>query len=595
MDKARRLLKSVFGYDDFRPGQEEIVAAVLAGENVLAVMPTGSGKSMCYQLPALCREGLTLVISPLVALMRDQVAYLKQNGVAAGAMTASSTAEERDAVFAALKEGSLKLLYMAPERLGSAQGLLARANVGLLAIDEAHCVSQWGHDFRPDYLKIGALAESLGQPQLIAFTATADTETRKDIVARLFADPPHLFLHGFDRPNLFLAFAPKSNARRQIADFVAAHRGQSGIVYCASRRKAEALAEALSANGVNALPYHAGLAADVRRRNQDRFSVEDGVVMVATVAFGMGVDKPDVRFVAHADLPATVESYYQEIGRAGRDGLRADTLTLYGIDDIKLRRRQIEESDAPEERKRIDHLRLNALLAIAEAPRCRRQSLLGYFGERTEPCGHCDLCQTPPEVIDGSIAAQKALSAIARTGERFGLEHLIAILCGETTDRVRELGHDRLPTFGVGGEFDKNQWRGVYRQLYAAGLAAVDPAFGGWRMTEEGWQVLRGKRGFDLRKDSLKPARERRGRTRAPPADLDVADAGLLEALKARRRDLAAKAQVPAYVIFADRTLIEMAARRPRDLGEMAEIHGVGARKLESFGTDFLEVIAAAA
>ncbi len=592
MQQTHALLKSVFGYDSFRAGQQDIVEAILGGNDVLAIMPTGGGKSLCYQLPALRREGVTLVISPLIALMRDQVAYLKQNGIAAGALNSNSSEEERDEIFAALRENRLKLLYMAPERLSSANAILAHANITMLAIDEAHCVSQWGHDFRPDYLRIGELREALGNPQIAAFTATADTETRKEIIAKLFAAPPREFLHGFDRPNLFLAFGPKSGSRSQIADFAAKHAGQSGIVYCASRRKVEDLAAYLVAKGFNALPYHAGLPTETRQENQDRFSNEDGVIMTATVAFGMGVDKPDVRFVAHADLPATVESYYQEIGRAGRDGLPASTLTLYGVDDIKLRRRQIDEGDAPVERKRADHLRLNALLAIAEAPVCRRQTLLAYFNEASPPCGNCDLCKSPPEMIEGTVPAQKALSAVARTGERFGLEHLIAILCGDATERVVELGHDQLPTFGIGTEFDKGQWRGVFRQIYAAGLAAVDPAFGGWRMTAEGWELLRGKRDFHIRRDTLKVARARRGSS--APAELDEADAPLLTALKAKRRELAAEAGVPAYVIFADRTLIDMAAKRPRDSLAMTEIHGVGERKLERFGAAFLAVIAEA-
>ncbi len=594
MQQTRQLLKSVFGYDDFRTGQEDIVSAILEGADVLAIMPTGGGKSLCYQLPALRREGVTLVISPLIALMRDQVSYLKQNGISAGALTSGSTDDERNEILDSLRQDELKLLYMAPERLGSAQALLVRANVTMLAVDEAHCVSQWGHDFRPDYLRIGELREALGDPQIAAFTATADTETRKEIVAKLFSAPPRTFLHGFDRPNLSLAFTPKSNARKQVAAFAAGHAGESGIVYCASRRKAEDLAAYLGEQGVNALPYHAGLDPATRQRNQERFTSEDGLVMTATVAFGMGVDKPDVRFVAHADLPSTVESYYQEIGRAGRDGLPASTLTLYGVDDIRLRRRQIDDSEAPPERKRADHLRLNALLAIAEAPGCRRQTLLAYFGEEAEPCGNCDLCREPPDVIDGTVPAQKALSAAARTGERFGLEHLIAILTGDESDRITELRHDTLPTFGVGTEFDKGQWRGVYRQIYAAGLAAVDPEFGGWRVTPEGWELMRGERAFKLRRDTLKPAKPRTRRREQPAVEITDADAPLLAALKAKRRDLATAAGVPAYVVFADRTLIELAARRPRDLEEMRGIHGVGARKLESFGAAFLEVIAEA-
>lgn len=590
MQRARDLLKSIFGFDDFRAGQSEIVSAVLDGENVLAIMPTGGGKSLCYQLPAIRRDGVTLVISPLIALMRDQVAALRQNGVAAAALTSSTPPDERDETLQQLRNGTLKLLYMAPERLGSAAALLRDAKVNMIAVDEAHCVSQWGHDFRPDYLRIGEVRAKLGNPQLAAFTATADAETRKDVVARLFGDEPRVFLHGFDRPNLFLAFANKGNSTAQLNELVTRHSGESGIIYCASRKKAEKLAEALQAKGIKALPYHAGLAPDVRRTNQDRFSAEEGVVITATVAFGMGVDKPDVRFVAHADLPATVEAYYQEIGRAGRDGLPAETLTLYGMEDIRLRRRQIDETDAPTERKRADHLKLNALLAIAESPRCRRQPLLTYFGEVSEPCGNCDLCRTPPDVMDGTISAQKALSAILRTGERFGIEHLIAILIGDANERVAQLGHDALPTFGVGTEFDKSEWRGAFRQIYAAGFAAVDPEFGSWKITSEGRALLRGEASFDLRRDTLKPARARRER-RAVAAQVSAGDAPLLTALKAKRRELADEANAPAFVIFADRSLIDMATNRPATLDEMAQIHGVGQRKLNQFGEVFLQVI----
>ncbi len=590
MNQSRELLKTVFGYDDFRPGQAEIVSAIVGGENVLAIMPTGGGKSLCYQLPALRRDGLTLVISPLIALMRDQVAALRQNGVAAAALTSSTPPDERDATLADLRQGRLKLLYMAPERLGSAADLLRGCNVTLIAVDEAHCVSQWGHDFRPDYLRIGEVRADLGHPQLAAFTATADAETRNDIAARLFDAEPRTFLFGFDRPNLFLAFANKGNSTRQLIDLAARHHGESGIIYCASRRKVEQLAETLQAKGINALPYHAGLPHDVRQAHQDRFAEEEGVVMTATVAFGMGVDKPDVRFVAHADLPASVEAYYQEIGRAGRDGLPADTLTLYGLEDIRLRRRQIDETDAPAERKRADHLKLNALLAIAEAPRCRRQTLLTYFGENSGPCGNCDLCQNPPALIDGTVPAQKALSAMLRTGERFGIEHLIAILLGEATDRVTQFGHDKLPTFGVGTEFDKAQWRGAFRQIYAAGFAAVDPEYGGWKITPEGRELLRGDVEFSLRADTLKPAKVRKER-RTVAAQVSTEDAPLLEALKAKRRELAEEAHVPAYVIFADRSLIDMATRRPATRKEMAEVHGVGQRKLQRFGDIFLDVI----
>ncbi|MGN6551407.1 MAG: DNA helicase RecQ [Pararhizobium sp.] len=590
MDPARAILKDVFGFDDFRPGQEEIVRAIEAGRDVLAIMPTGGGKSLCYQLPALVRDGLTVVISPLIALMRDQVAQLVANGVAAAALVSANPPEEHDRIRGDLASERLKLLYLAPERLTASIGLLRRAGVSLLAVDEAHCVSQWGHDFRPDYLTIGALRQELGGVQTAAFTATADAETRAEIAAKLFDAPPLEFLRGFDRPNLFLAFEPKANTRRQIEAYVAARKGASGIVYCSSRKRTEDLAAHLSAAGVDALPYHAGLDPQTRQRNQDRFTREDGLVMTATVAFGMGVDKPDVRFVVHADLPKTIESYYQEIGRAGRDGLPAETLTLFGVDDIRLRRTQIDDGDAPPERKRADHGRLNALLSLAEAPRCRRQTLLAYFGEAAEPCGHCDLCRNPPERFDGTEAAQKALSAMVRTGERFGLEHLIAVLLGEGNERIAALGHDRLPTFGVGRERDRNGWRDIFRQIYALGLASVDMQYGSWSASEEGWAVLKGRSAVALkvplpRKDR---AAARRRTAQSVPDDVD---ADLLAALKQRRRSIADEQGVPAYVVFPDRTLIEMAALRPTTLDEMAAVGGVGAKKLERYGPLFLAVI----
>ncbi|HDR27839.1 RecQ family ATP-dependent DNA helicase, partial [Rhodovulum sp.] len=447
MASAHDLLSSVFGFDAFRPGQQEIVAAVAAGRNTLAIMPTGGGKSLCFQLPALLREGVTVVISPLIALMRDQVRGLAEAGVAAGALTSGNTEDETREVFAALDAGALKLLYMAPERLasGSTLNLLRRIGVGLIAVDEAHCVSQWGHDFRPDYLRIGELRRALGVP-LAAFTATADAETRDEIVARLFDGvAPQTFLRGFDRPNIHLAFAPKDQPRRQILAFAAARRGQSGIVYCATRAKTESLAAALTQAGHAACAYHGGMEAGPRRDVEARFQTEDGLIVVATVAFGMGIDKPDIRWVAHADLPKSIESYYQEIGRAGRDGAPAETLTLYGADDIRLRRTQIDESPAPPERRAADHARLNALLGLAEAPFCRRQTLLRYFGEAAlEPCGHCDLCDSPPERFDATEAVRKALSAMLRTGESFGTQHLVDILTGTATDKIRARGHDRL-------------------------------------------------------------------------------------------------------------------------------------------------------
>src|SRR5262245_17463439 len=554
---ASDLLHSVFGFNAFRPGQEEIVKAVLAGENVLAVMPTGSGKSLCYQLPAIARSGLTLVVSPLIALMRDQVRALTAAGVAAGSLNSSNEPAENSRVMGLLHRRELRLLYVAPERLARPDTveMLAESDVAMMAIDEAHCVSQWGHDFRPEYLSLGNLARQIGgRLQTLAFTATADAPTRNDIVDKLFATPPRVFVRSFDRPNLRLAFKPKERSSRQALSFVRNHEAESGIVYCASRRKVEELAEALKAAGIKALPYHAGLDKAVRDANQDVFQQQDGVVMTATVAFGMGIDKPDVRFVCHADLPANVEAYYQEIGRAGRDGLPADTLTLYSLGDMQLRRMQIEQSETPDERKRVERQRLNALLALAEAPRCRRQTLLAYFGESSEPCGNCDLCQEGVERFDATIEAQKAMSAIVRTGERFGMEHLVAILTGDGTENVLRYNHDKLPTLGVGKDRRAVEWRSIFRQLSATGLIQQDfLEHGRWFVTDAGWHVLKGRERVELRKEMAQPKASRREK-RATAATVVVGDADnvLLTALKGLRAKLAQVQRVPAYVVFSD-------------------------------------------
>jgi ATP-dependent DNA helicase RecQ len=592
MPSAATLLRDVFGFDAFRPGQEEIIHTVATGCNTLAIMPTGGGKSLCFQIPALMREGVTVVISPLIALMRDQVRALKAAGVEAGALTSGNTEEETAEVWQALEAGRLRLLYIAPERLaaGSSLGMLRRIGVGLIAVDEAHCVSQWGHDFRPDYLRIGELRRALNVP-LAAFTATADAETRDEIVEKLFdGQPPQTFLQGFDRPNIHMAFAAKDNPRAQIMEFAAARKGQSGIVYCGTRAKTETLARALLDAGHSACAYHGGMEAEARRIVEGRFSSEDGLIVVATVAFGMGVDKPDIRWVAHADLPKSIEGYYQEIGRAGRDGAPAETLTLFGPDDIRLRRTQIDEGLAPPDRRMADHGRLNALLGLAEALECRRATLLRYFGESASPCGNCDLCDTPPETFDGTEAVRKALSAILRTGESFGAGHLIDILTGTATDKVRQRGHEALPTFGVGRDMDKRGWQGVFRQMMGRDLIRPDrERHGALVMTETARPILRGEEGVTLRRDTIdhipRPA------VRALVSD---EDAPLLSALKAKRRALAEAAGVPAYIVFNDRTLIEMAEIRPETLDQMARISGVGAKKLERYGAEFLEVITGA-
>jgi ATP-dependent DNA helicase RecQ len=594
---AQRTLRTTFGFEEFRPGQSEIVAAVLEGRDVLAVMPTGSGKSLCYQLPALLRDSLTVVESPLIALMRNQVAQLRGYGIAAAALNSANDPTENRAVLDGIARGELRLVYVAPERLvrPDTLDLLRRAKVTLLAVDEAHCISQWGHDFRPEYAALGTVQAALGGVQTVAFTATADAATRTDILGKLFSRPPALFVHGFDRPNLRLAMQAKAGGRKQVADFVMAHRGQSGIVYCSSRRKTEALAEFLRDSGVKALAYHAGMESADRSRHQDIFLQDDGVVVVATVAFGMGIDKPDVRFVLHADMPANIESYYQEIGRAGRDGLPANTLTLYGMGDIRLRRMQIDETDATDEQKRVDRQRLNALVSLCESPRCRRQTLLSYFGETTQPCGHCDFCCDGAEVIDGTIAAQKALSAIVRTGQRFGTEHLTNVLIGEESEAVEKFSHDRLPTFGVGKEYGKQEWRSIFRQLHGAGIVALDiTGHGTWSVTEAGRRVLKGIDKVTLRKDTLKPATRKVARAAANAAALTEGgtdDTALFEALRKRRSELAKQQGVAAYVVFADKTLIDMARRKPTTIAEMAAVHGVGESKLRQYGAIFMEVV----
>lgn len=591
MSPAHTVLHDVFGYEQFRGPQQDIVEHVIGGGDALVLMPTGGGKSLCFQLPALMRDGVTVVISPLIALMRDQVRALREAGVAAGALTSGNTEAETDEIFAALREGTLKILYMAPERLasGGTLPLLRRAGVTAIAVDEAHCVSQWGHDFRPDYLRIGELKQALNVP-LSAFTATADAETQAEIVTRLFAgQAPVTFLRGFDRPNIHLAFQPKDSPRRQIMDFVAARSGQSGIIYCGSRAKTETLSAALNAAGDTALHYHGGMDPDARREAEARFQREDGLIVAATIAFGMGIDKPDIRWVAHADLPKSIEAYYQEIGRAGRDGAPAETLTLFGPDDIRMRRAQVDEGLADNARKDADHARLNALLGLAEATSCRRQLLLSYFGEASDPCGNCDLCDTPPATFDATMPVRMALSAMLRTGEWFGAGHIIDVLTGNTTEKIRERGHDHLPTFGVGRDWSKPQWQAIIRQMMGRDLCRPDPArHGALHITDAAHPILRGEAPVTLREDSIKRAKP----AFVPKMQVTEEDAPLFSALKAKRRALAEAARVPAYVIFPDRTLQEMAERRPQTLDEMARISGVGAKKLDSYGDAFLSVIA---
>nr|WP_211110121.1 DNA helicase RecQ [Acuticoccus mangrovi] len=585
-------MREVFGFAAFRPGQAEIVEAVTGGEEVLAVMPTGGGKSLCYQLPALMRAGVTIVVSPLIALMRDQVSALKALGVAAESLNSGNDYEDNRRTLERARNGQLKLLYISPERLASVETIeaLRDAPISLLAVDEAHCVSQWGHDFRPEYRMIGQVRADLAIRQTVAFTATADEITRKDIAERLFERPPQVFLRSFDRPNISLAMTARQDGRAQLLAFLKAHQGESGIVYCQSRRRVDETAAFLAAKGYNAVPYHAGLERQERDHNQDVFLREDGVIVVATIAFGMGVDKPDVRFVFHMDLSKNIESYYQEIGRAGRDGLAATAHALYGFNEIRQFRQWIEASEASEEQKEVERQKVNALVALCEAPTCRRQVLLAYFGEQSEPCGNCDLCNGKVEMFDATVLAQKALSAVARTRERFGVEHLISILRGEANDKVTSRGHDTLPTFGVGKDQSRPSWRSIYRQLGAIGYAFPDAdRFNAWRLTEAGWRVLKGEEKVTLRKDALS-LKEKASKSASAELPSD-ADPALLDALKALRRTLASERDVPAYVIFSDRTLIEMTSKKPETLGEMRGIHGVGERKLNDFAPAFIEVI----
>ena len=581
-------LRDTFGFDGFRPGQEEIVDAAMAGEDLLAIMPTGGGKSLCFQLPAIVREGLTVVVSPLIALMRGQVAQMREIGVAARSMSSGNTTEENALAMTEAEDGALDMLYLSPERLArhGMKAFLKRIGVTMIAVDEAHCVSQWGHDFRPEYRMIGEVRDALGGVQILAFTATADELTRKDIGDKLFATPPRTFLRGFDRPNIGLAMTPRANGKKQLLDFLGRHKGQSGIVYCQSRKRVEDTADHLRKSGIDARAYHAGLDPQSRGDTQDAFLREDGIVVVATVAFGMGIDKPDVRFVFHMDLPKNIEGYYQEIGRSGRDGLPATAHLLYGMGEVRQYRQWIDESDAGEDQKRIERQKLTALVGLCETTQCRRTALLGYFGEAAGGCGNCDICRGEVETIDGLILAQKALSVILRTREIFGMEHLITVLRGEKNPMTEKHGHADLPTFGVGADVSKADWRSIFRQIYAAGFAAVDVEnYSRWVVTEEGWRVLRGQVAVTLRKPG------KAANSRETGIEMNEADTALFDELKALRRELANERDVPAYVIFADRTLIEMASLAPTDPDGLRGVHGVGEKKIERYGKEFLSRI----
>jgi ATP-dependent DNA helicase RecQ len=587
------ILTAVYGYDTFRGRQREIIEHVIAGNHAFVLMPTGGGKSLCYQIPALARAGIGLVVSPLIALMEDQVAALRQAGVKAAALNSRLWGAEKDLLWRDIERGELDILYMAPETLLKPESLdrLKSARLSLIAIDEAHCLSQWGHDFRPEYRALECLAEIFPDLPRIALTATADAPTRAEIVEHLKIGAQNSFISGFDRPNIRYCAAEKTSTKQQMLRFLEPRRGESGIVYCLSKRKTDEIAATLNDNGFAALPYHAGMEMKARQDNQRRFQHEQGLIMVATIAFGMGIDKPDVRFVLHVDLPASIEAYYQETGRAGRDGLPAEVLMIYGAEDIALRRRFIDESDAPEARKRMEHRKLDALLGFAESCQCRRQVLLRYFGDDCPPCGNCDVCLDPPDTFDGSVAAQKLLSCIYRTGERFGQAHVISVLLGESDERIARLGHDKLSTFGIGKEHDRNAWRSIVRQLVAHGLISVDVAgHGGLSISSEGRQFLREKPPLRLRRlKGMRP--EPRSARREAKETVPAADLGLFAKLRAKRLELAKAQNVPPYVIFHDRTLAEMAARRPRSVAGLAAIPGVGEAKLARYGEAFLEII----
>jgi ATP-dependent DNA helicase RecQ len=594
-DKAMALLQTVFGYPCFRDGQREIIDHVSAGGDALVLMPTGGGKSLCFQIPALLRPGLGLVISPLIALMQDQVDALQQNGVKAAFLNSSLTPNEAVIVERRLLSGDLDLLYVAPERLlmERFQALLRQITIALFAIDEAHCVSQWGHDFRPEYIQLSILAERFPGIPRIALTATADPVTRREIVERLELKRARQFVFSFDRPNIRYRVALKQDARRQLLAFLRFnHHDESGIIYCLSRKKASDTAQWLCEEGLTALPYHAGLDATVRRHHQQRFLQEEAVIMVATVAFGMGIDKPDVRFVVHLDPPKSLEGYYQETGRAGRDGLPADAWMIYSLADVVQLRKMLEGSEADEGHKRVEQKKLEALLGYCETVECRRQVMLGYFGERlANPCGNCDTCIDPVDTWDGTIAAQKALSCVFRTGQRFGAGHLIDVLRGADKDRVFQFNHHRLSTYGIGRDLTEREWKSVFRQLIAAGLLRVDiDGFGGFQLTADSRPVLTGKRLVRLRRDPylavpFKPSRDR-----------DTGDDSLevrqrWERLRALRRQIADEQHVAPFMIFHDSTLWSMARVVPRSLADMQRISGVGAVKLDRYGARFLAVL----
>jgi len=591
-DQALDILNRIYGYDAFRGRQAQIIASTCSGNDALVVMPTGGGKSLCYQIPSIVRPGLGIVISPLIALMHDQVRALTVLGIRAAYLNSTLSRSEQDNVLQRAQTGGLDLLYIAPERVLQPATLaeLARCEVGLIAIDEAHCVSSWGHDFRQDYLELHRLQPAFPNTPRIALTATADARTQADIVARLNLSAPKLFIEGFDRPNICYSVQPKTDARQQLLQFLKDHQQSSGIIYCLSRKSVESTAEWLHTQGFNAMPYHAGMSAEQRNAHQERFLAKDAVIMVATIAFGMGIDKPDVRFVAHLDLPKSIEAYYQETGRAGRDGAPAEAWMVYGLQDVVRLSRMVEESQADTAHKRVERTKLDALLGWCEVTSCRRRHLLGYFGEEhEEDCGNCDVCLRPPVTWDGTEAAQKALSCVYRTGQRFGAGHVIDVLRGQSRDKVSNFGHDKLTTFGIGAEFSDKQWRSIFRQLVVGGFLSVDHTrYGALRLTDSSRGLLRGETQLSLREDVDKP-KARRSKT---TYTLELEDEDLMQALKSVRKEIAEDNDVPPYVVFHDATLLEMIQHRPASLSDMLEISGVGQAKLQKYGQTFLDTLA---
>ncbi|GAB3371533.1 DNA helicase RecQ [Spongiibacter taiwanensis] len=593
---ALEILQQSYGYSEFRGHQQQIIRQVASGGDALVLMPTGGGKSLCFQIPALLREGCAVVVSPLIALMQDQVDALRQNGIRAACLNSSLSGSEAFAVERALADGQLDLLYVAPERLMMPRmlDLLARSTLALFAIDEAHCVSQWGHDFRPEYIQLSILHERFPDIPRIALTATADRRTQVEIIQRLALEEAEVFNSGFDRPNIRYRIAEnQGNAREQLLRFIRnEHEGEAGIVYCLSRKRVDDTAAWLSDKGLAALPYHAGLSQAQRQQNQARFLREDGIIIVATIAFGMGIDKPDVRFVAHLNLPKSIEAYYQETGRAGRDGLPADAWMLYGLQDVITLKQMQENSEANEAYKRVERHKLDAMLGLCELHDCRRQALLAYFdAPGNGPCGNCDNCLTPPETWDATVAAQKALSCVYRTGQRFGVNYLVDVLLGKDDDRISQFGHQQLSTYGIGKELGNSEWRTLYRQLIAQGLLQVDvEGHGSVRLTEQARPVLKGETTLTLRK-MAKVSKTRQ--SRRATFSSNVSNAPLWEALRQKRKELADEQGVPAYVIFHDATLMDMLEREPQTLEQFSRVSGVGQRKLDAYGDAFLDVIRA--